>query len=176
MSDELDFGIEDEGTEGQESEVIRTLRAKERALKAELKEAKLQAQSALAEARLQLERESAAQRLMGHAGYPGLTDTILEKVEGDVTPEKVLHALTGLKLTVNEEAFWQKVKGQPVESEKKPVENVADDVADVASLGNKISAATQNAPELTIADELEATKTFEEIVAWSQRHGVADNS
>jgi len=155
----------DEGTkkpeEGQEDEsaVIRALRSDIKDAKTAVKTAEKAAETAVEDARAQVARESKAQEIVDDLGYPKLTSLVLEKVEGDLTPEGVTEFLTGLGLDAES-------KGSDGGGE----EGEAATVADVANLGKRLASTSRGAD--TFADELAQTKTPEEAAAVAAKHGM----
>jgi hypothetical protein len=102
MSEQPDPNTGEVGADDQDNELIKSLRAQVREAKAAAKAAEEAVQSAKVEARTQLERETTAQQFVDAAGYPGLTEIVLDKVEGEVTADKVKAALEALSLPVNQ--------------------------------------------------------------------------
>jgi hypothetical protein len=177
MSEEFDPITGDPIVEDEESKVIRTLRARLAASEAAKKEAEEAATTAQVDARSQLEREVATQRFMDAAGYPGMRDTVLGQIEGEITADKALQALEGLKLAVDKEAFKATLEGQPAPVvEQQPASSGAEDIARVASLGGQISAAASVTPESTFETDIAETQTVADVIALAEKHGFHDPS
>lgn len=172
MSDQLDGDTGEEGAEGQESAVISTLRAKLKDAEAAAKTAKVDAETALVDARSQLERESAAQTLVDAAGYPGLRDTVLSQVVGEILPQGVIDTLKGLQLSVDEDAFKAKLDGSAPPPQA--AQATAEALADLQSLGGQVAAAAQGTVEDTYATDIADTNTQEEVEAVAKKYGFLD--
>jgi hypothetical protein len=172
MSDELVDNTGEVGTEDQDNELIKSLRAQLNEKTAAAKAAEAAAENALVEARSQLERESAAQKHVDTFGYPGLTETVLTQVEGEVTAEKVLLVLQGLQLPVTQDAAnAASVTDTDVGS---VTQGDASAVAQVASLGGQISAAARTTPDTNYQADMAAATTPAEVAAVAEKYGFAD--
>jgi hypothetical protein len=150
MSDELVDNTGEVGTEDQDNELIKSLRAQLNEKTAAAKAAEAAAENALVEARSQLERESAAQKHVDTFGYPGLTETVLTQVEGEVTAEKVYTDVGSV------------------------TQGDASAVAQVASLGGQISAAARTTPDTNYQADMAAATTPAEVAAVAEKYGFAD--
>ena len=175
MSDQLDPDGTEGGAMGADNDLIRSLRADLKDAKATVKEAEALRESAITDARAQLARESTAQRLVDAAGYPGLLDVVLGKVDGEVTSEKVLAELQALALPIDSEAMQAALAGEP-KAEGATQVATAQDVADVSSLGARVSAAAQGQDIDEIDSQLAAAKSPKEIAAIAQKGGFYDPS
>lgn len=175
MSEQPDLNTEEDGAEDQDNELIKSLRAQVREAKAAAKAAAAASESALVEARAQLERESAAQQLVDAAGYPGLTEIVLEKVEGQPTRENVKAALEALSLPVNQAFVEGGAAAQPTAGSA-PGSSTPESIAATASLGARVAAAAQSNPEDNAIAALANAQNMAELVAAAQKAGIHDPS
>ena len=124
-----DFADEDESPE--DSPVIKELRSQLRAQQKETE--KLRALQAEAEAATQSLRAEAAERAVNSLGMDGLVEDVLNWVEGDVTPEKVIAALQERNIPLPDDA----VQSQPDSTEQTAgnPSRIGQQVADAAAGG-----------------------------------------
>jgi len=162
MSDQLEDGTAEGGAED-ESSVIKTLRAQAKESKAAAKVAQENEQKALETARSQLERESQAQQLVDAVGFPGMRDVVLERVEGEVTKEKVTAVLEGLNLTVEETGKKQE-----------PAQDGSSSVGSAASLGSQVASAAAGTQEDDVNVKLANAESVEELEAIAADAGFLD--
>ena len=160
MVDQTDADIHEDDGQGEEMDnaVIQTLRAQLKEAKAKADALAKQNTDALAEARSQLERESAAQQLVDSAGYPGLKDVVLEKVDGDLTPEAVEAVLEGLGLEPTQTA----------------TDDLANQLGKTASLGAQVAAAAQSNPIDDLGEKLGSAQNAGEIAAIMAEAGLLE--
>lgn len=146
------------GAEGQESGLLKDLRRqlKEREAKLKLLESKEEAFDQV--------RAALAENLLMEAGYPGLKNDVLEKIEGVPSKEDVdaFLKVRGLEAKVRESDGSQDVP----EEEQQP------DVAEVAGLGQQVASAAQRKPLDKFTQELDAAKNQWEIDAVMAKHGL----
>lgn len=155
MSDTYDYDDTSEENPD-DSPVLREVRAK---LRAEAKQRKeLEAKLAEVEAAAQTRRAEAAKELMNTLGFPGLTEDVLNWVEGDITPERVVEALQARSLPLPEDL--SSVEREPRNEETVGrAANVGQRVADVAgsrlepNLDEKIAEATSPSEIQRLMDE-----------------------
>lgn len=155
MSDTYDYDDTSEENPD-DSPVLREVRAK---LRAEAKQRKeLEAKLAEVEAAAQTRRAEAAKELMNTLGFPGLTEDVLNWVEGDITPERVVEALQARSLPLPEDL--SSVEREPRDEETVGrAANVGQRVADVAgsrlepNLDEKIAEATSPSEIQRLMDE-----------------------
>lgn len=166
MSDQLDDGTAEAGVGGEDNDLIRSLRADIKTAKEAEKAALTAATTAQADARTSLEREMAAQKYVDAAGFSGLRDVVLDKVDGEVTEESVQAVFKDLGLTPMEVA--------QSDGEAAPSGDVAQKLADTASLGQRVSAAAQGQEETDIVDALNKAQTIEEVTAIAAQGGFYD--
>lgn len=154
MSDDGIEGIESSGTEGQENALIRDLRRQLADQGKEIK--KLRSQEDI----LEQVRASTAENLLKEAGYPGLKDDVLEKVEGIPTEEAVsafLEARGLLPSGGESESSQEESEGQPQVS--------AEGLAETAGLGQQVASAAQPKPANEFQAKMDATENIEDISA-----------
>jgi hypothetical protein len=181
MDNQPDTDATDDGAEGQDNDLIKSLRDQLKAAKTDAKTAQEAAETAKAEARGEFQREQAAQQLVDAAGYPGMTEVVLAKVDGEVTAEAVLESLQALSLNVDVEAMQANIDGQP-KPEGATTKPVAQDVADTANLGARVSAAAQGQDvdgtdaKLAGIEAVSADDAIAQVTAIAQEAGFYDPS
>jgi hypothetical protein len=176
MSDQPENDTTEVGAEGLDNELIKSLRAQVKEANQEARAAKEAAQSALEDARRELQRETSAQRYVDAAGYPGLKDVVLEKVEGDLTVDSVKAAFESLSLPVPDD-FDSRVQGGQTPTEGVPgTATAVEQVARTASLGAQLASAAQSDPSKDAIKSITGAQTIDELVAASQEAGIYDPS
>jgi len=115
-----------------ESPVIKDLRRQVKELKGSSKQLAAAADEALATARAQVKRESEANSLMSNAGFSGLADIFASEVDGELTAVAATEWLKRRGLSASPETSEE---GEPL----------AEQVGNVADLGSRVAAATQDA-------------------------------
>lgn len=138
----------------EESPVLTEIRAQNRRLEKE--NARLQALQAEWELAAQTQRAEAAKDIMNGLTLPGLTEDVLQWVEGDISQEAVIAALQARSIPLPEGTEVQ----QTPDSEQVPsASSVGQQVADAAagrdgrSLEDKLAAAESQAEIAAIMDE-----------------------
>lgn len=157
MSSDDQLDTESTGTEGQDNSLIRDLRRQIKDRDDKIK--KLQSQEDI----LEQVRTSTAENLLMEAGYPGLLDDVLEKIEGLPNSDSVGAFLEarGLKATASESEASPEEEGGRQPS-----------AAEVAGLGQQVASAAQRSPADQFSSDLEATKSQEDIEKVMAKHGL----
>lgn len=154
----------DAGQKG-ESPVITTLRQQNRSYEQSLKEA----QEKIAEFERQATEASRAtvQQLVDTAGFPGLTEVVLERLEGQANAESVAKVLDslGLAAPAGEGSGGEQDGGAP------PVQT-AEELAKVASIGSRAAAASGGNHQLDPLAEInsvgDAESSYTDVMAGMQ--------
>lgn len=121
---------EDQGTEGQDNSLIRSLRAQVDSLQKELKN-RPDPENIDSVVQERIQRRDGAREALSKLGFPSqMTDLVTANVEGDITEDAVKNYLTGLGF-------------QPGQQENQANEQRAREVANVASLGSQVASATR---------------------------------
>lgn len=154
MVGETNEGTTEVGTEGQDSSVISAIRQENRDLQAKVKALESQAEQAAAAAR------ATAESVLIQAGYPKLTDVVLEKVDGFPTEDSVRSVLADLGL--GEPQTSPEGEEQPEPAQASPEQAVP---AGASDLGQRVASAAAGNEFQTLAAQLEAATTPEEIAA-----------
>jgi len=142
-----------------ESPVMKELRNQLRA--AQAKNEKFQAQQAEWEVAAQTQRAEAAQEVMNTLGLPGLTEDVLQWVQGAVTQEGVIEALESRSIPLPEGVE----KPSPEDSQTPSASSVGQQVADAAagadvrSLEERLEKAESAAEVAQIMDEAELSRS-----------------
>lgn len=151
MSEQTSEVTIDEETKEQESSVIRQLRAQNDTLKQQLKER----DDRLAEG-AKASREATEQLLIA-AGFPKLTDVVIEKVEGFPTEQSVNEVLKGLGLVQAETSTESDADSEQPDK--------VEAIAGVANLGQKVASAAGGAGRSGVSEKLAKAKTPAEVAA-----------
>jgi hypothetical protein len=179
MSDQPENDTSDGGAMGEDNDLIRSLRDQLKEANAKVKASDTAVADAKAEARTEFKREQATQRYVDAAGYPGLTDVVLDKVDGDITADTVLESLQALSLPVDVEAMKARLDGQQAPADTQPdTEGVtstatAQDVADTANLGARVSAAAQGQDVDGVETDLDNMQAVSQQDAINQATAIA---
>jgi hypothetical protein len=128
MSEGYDSDYTDDG-DPEESPVIKELRSQ---LRAKEKEAeKLRKLQDEADIRAQSARAEAAERAVNSLDLPGLKEDVLNWIEGDITPEKVIEALQARSIPLPE----QTERPEPSSDSSPNPSEIGQRVADAAAGG-----------------------------------------
>ena len=141
-----------ETDESEDSPVLREVRNQKRALEKENE--KLKASQAKWELAAQTQRAEAAEGLMNTFNLPGLTEDVLQWVEGDITQETVIAALEARSIPMPEGT--EQPKPDIIQPSASAVgQAVADSAAGVdgRSIDSKLAEAKNNAELAEIMDE-----------------------
>lgn len=160
MPENTTEGTQQVGTEG-DSSVISELRSQLKAAQNENKTLR-EAQEASTKA-----RRSATESLLMEAGFPKLTDVILDRVEGFPTNESVNAALVELGLQPAPSATETPASAPQVEEQSS-----AADIAGVANLGQRVASAASGTGTLTVDEQLANAKSAAEIEAIMTKAGL----
>lgn len=145
-----------EEVDGSETPVITELRQQLRDAQKRAKELSEAKDKAVQEVRLQVRRETEAEREMQSAGYPKLSEVFLEKVEGDITVEAVDKFLGDLGLE-RKSGEAQGDAGDSRQSDR------AGELAKVANLSQQVASAASGLNADSVQKRLEGASSSAEI-------------
>jgi hypothetical protein len=146
-------------TDTEESPVLTELRNQNRRL--EKDNAKLQALQAEVEVAAQTQRAETAKEIVNTLGLPGLVEDVLQWVQGDITQEAVIGALTTRSIPLPEGTVEQKPEDDQTPSASSVGQIVADTAAgkDGRSLEERISSAETPAELEALMEEAELVRS-----------------
>lgn len=152
-----------ESAEGQENDLIRSLRAQLKDAQSEAKEAKRAREAAVEAARAEVVREVKAHQLVSELGFPKMASLVAANVEGDLTAESVQAYLAELGVTeVQSDA-------PDAEGERRPDPAGVQQVAD---LGSSLATASRNdAASQSLIRRLGEAQSVEEVAALAAEGG-----
>jgi hypothetical protein len=152
MSEGQDSDFTDQDGDQEDSPVLKELRSQLRAKDKEL--TKLRSDQAEAEAQAQSARAEAAQETVNALGMEGLVEDVLNWVEGEITPEKVIAAL--------EERSIPLPDGDAVQPTPDPVDETDENPS---KIGQKVAAAAAGGAVKTVDERLAEAKSPAEVDA-----------
>lgn len=156
MSEVDNFGLEDESSSDDDSQVMKDLRSQNKKQAKQLKE--LAQFKADAEAAAQTQRTEAATDIVKSLGYEALADDVLGWVEGEVTVESVVAALQAKGLAVNIEPGEQPIPQDVQEPQAPPI-------GQAAAVGQQVAAAAQGTDNRDLNTRINQAETREELDA-----------
>lgn len=159
MSEGQDQDFTDQDELPEDSPVLKELRSQLRAAQKETE--KLRALQAEVDARTQSARAESAQSAVNSLGMEGLVEDVLNWVEGDITPEKVIAALQARNIPLPDGT--EQPTPQPTETANPSTigQQVADAAAGgaVRSIDERLSEAASQAEILSIMEEADLTRS-----------------
>lgn len=152
MSEDQDSDFTDE-QESEDSPIIKELRSQNRAKEKELE--KFRSLQAEADTRTQSMRADAARDAVNSLGMDGLVEDVLNWVEGDITPEKVIEALQARSIPLPDDTEQPRPEPTARPNPSKIGQQVADAAAGgaVKSIDERLAEADTGAEIAAIMDE-----------------------
>ena len=159
MSEGQDSGFTDEDENPEDSPVIKELRNRARALEKENE--KFRTLQAEADTRTQSLRAEAARDAVNSLGMDGLVEDVLNWVEGDITPEKVIGALQARNIPLPDSTEQPKPEPTVRQNPSKIGQQVADAAAGgaVKSIDERLAEANTGAEIAAIMGEAGLTRS-----------------
>jgi hypothetical protein len=158
MSEDQDSDFTDE-QESEDSPIIKELRSQNRAKEKELE--KFRSLQAEADTRTQSMRADAARDAVNSLGMDGLVEDVLNWVEGDITPEKVIEALQARSIPLPDDTEQPKPESVAKPNPSKIGQQVADAAAGgaVKSIDERLAEAGSGAEIAAIMAEAGLTRS-----------------
>ena len=153
------------GDDGQENDLIRSLRSQIEQAKAEAKAERLASASAVEAVRAEVARTSKAQEIVNALGFPKIAGIVAEKVEGELTEESVKGFLASVGLA---ERQVDDTSGETSQPEGGPS---AQSIQQVADLSRSVADAASGDQAQDLAARIAAAESPEAVEALAAEGG-----